>query len=195
MSAAVIPIEKPSRDALMKAYRDAITDHIRAHTEGTNVNSNTLLTTDYLNHFNEVVMMLELLPSAPAEMAADLANWQHQTYEEHFSESGFRDKSLAIAAYRNAPEPVKHDFDMAIADLEQETVLCLRDVQSKLDAGDQAGLTGLCSEKVPELQEMIGHVAGIINGGGEEPAEVEEPGEHPEAAGGLEQDKIDALFD
>lgn len=194
MSAAVIPIEKPSRDALIKAYRDAITNHIRAHTDGTNVNKQTLLTTDYLNHFNEVVMMLELVPAAPAEMAADLANWQHQTYEEHFEESGFRDKSLAIAAYRNAPEPIRHDFDMAIADLEQETVLCLRDVQMKMDAGDQEGLVNLCSDTVPRLQDMIGNVAGIINGNASEAPEEETPREDCDQ-GGLEQDKIDALFD
>src|SRR3546814_6668569 len=32
---------------------------------GKNINQNTLLATDYLNHFNEIIMLLEMLPSMP----------------------------------------------------------------------------------------------------------------------------------
>ena len=33
--------------------------------EGTNISSTTLLATDYLNHFNEIVMLLEMVPDMP----------------------------------------------------------------------------------------------------------------------------------
>ena len=33
--------------------------------QGTNINVNTLLATDYLNHFNEVIMLIEMLPDMP----------------------------------------------------------------------------------------------------------------------------------
>jgi hypothetical protein len=33
--------------------------------EGTNINQSTLLATDYLNRFNEVVMMIEMIPDMP----------------------------------------------------------------------------------------------------------------------------------
>ncbi len=32
---------------------------------GTNINEQTLLATDYLNHFNEIAMMLEMIPDMP----------------------------------------------------------------------------------------------------------------------------------
>ena len=42
--------------------------------EGTNINQSKLLATDYLNHFNEVVLLIEMLPSAPGELARRATN-------------------------------------------------------------------------------------------------------------------------
>ena len=36
-----------------------------ASAQGTNIDPQTLLATDYLNHFNEIVMLLELIPDMP----------------------------------------------------------------------------------------------------------------------------------
>ena len=55
-----------ARENLARAFKNSMTEHLRAHTKGTNVNEETLLTTDYLNHFNEIIMLLEIVPSACA---------------------------------------------------------------------------------------------------------------------------------
>jgi hypothetical protein len=70
--------------------------HFRSHIPGTNINESTLLATDYLNHFHELVMMLEAVPADGHEFAQDMLAWRPITYEEHFSESGFRDKTLGL---------------------------------------------------------------------------------------------------
>ena len=41
---------------------------IRERIRGTNVNPRTLLATDYLNHFNEVLMLIELVPDDPERL-------------------------------------------------------------------------------------------------------------------------------
>jgi len=193
----VVPFRKnetwnaESRDDLASTYRDAIFEHIRAHTVGTNINPTTLLTTDYLNHFNEVVMLLEMLPAAPGELAADLSKWSPMSYEEHFDESGFRDKALAVAAYENAPVQVREAFDLAVADLDQEMVLALQEVEKLVDTGNIDALQSLCGKCVPELQSLIMHVAAIVNGGPDEAAEVEADAH----AGDEAQAAVDALFD
>ena len=120
------------RESFAKSYREIISDHLRAHTIGTNVSQDSLLTTDYLNHFNEVVMLLHLLPTAPVEIAADLSGWRPKSYEEHFETSGFRDKALAIAAYQNSPDDIRQAFDTAVSNLERELVILLRDVEAKV---------------------------------------------------------------
>jgi len=151
------------RQAFTKAYRDTMSDHLRAHTIGTNVSQDSLLTTDYLNHFNEVVMLLHLLPTAPLEIAADLADWKPKSYEDHFESSGFRDKALAIAGYQNSPRNVRHAFDTAIGDLERELVILLRDVEARVGENDLAGLQRLCNEVVPEILDLIDVAADVVN--------------------------------
>jgi hypothetical protein len=66
--------------------------HFRSHIPGTNINESTLLATDYLNHFHELVMMLEAVPADGHEFAQDMLAWRLITYEVHFSESGFATK-------------------------------------------------------------------------------------------------------
>ena len=85
----------------------------REQLRGTNINADTLLATDFLNHFNEVAMLIEMLPMMP-EAIDDITSWKTWTYEEHFRRSGLRDADLAIAAYHHAPEVVRITFDDAI---------------------------------------------------------------------------------
>src|SRR5258705_10517242 len=69
-----------------------------------NINPKTRLASDYLNHFNEAVMLLDLLPSMP-ECIVELIGWEPMDYQEHFANSHFKDKELAIAAY-DAADPI-----------------------------------------------------------------------------------------
>ncbi|MDH3581712.1 MAG: hypothetical protein OEM91_13940 [Hyphomicrobiales bacterium] len=153
-----------SREAAAERFRDMMADHIRAHAEGTNINQETLLTTNYLNHFNEVIMLLEMLPTAPAELAAELANWQHKTYEEHFLHSGFREKDLAIAAYKHAPTDIRNAFDSITNDLSGELSGVLHEVQGIVAGNDLAALSELCMGAIPALQSKLETAIAIVNG-------------------------------
>src|SRR5256885_7382650 len=74
-----------------------------ARLKAANINPKTGLATDYLNHFNEAIMLLDLLPHTP-ECIVELIGWEPLSYQEHFAASHFKDKELAIAAYE-AAEP------------------------------------------------------------------------------------------
>jgi len=82
--------EDVSREDIVSAFRSAMIGHFRSHVPGTNINESTLLASDYLNHFHELVMLLEAISSEPKAFADDLLSWRPLTYEEHFTESGFR---------------------------------------------------------------------------------------------------------
>src|SRR3546814_4071681 len=60
---------------------------------GKNINQNTLLATDYLNHFNEIIMLLEMVPSMP-ECYRDAVEWRPKSYAQHFRDSCFSDAEL-----------------------------------------------------------------------------------------------------
>src|SRR5260221_14603137 len=81
-----------------------------AQLKAANINPRTGLATDYLNHFNEAIMLLEMVPDMP-ECAEDFLGWQPLSYRDHFTASNFRARDLAIEAYESADERIRAEFD------------------------------------------------------------------------------------
>src|SRR5258708_29955739 len=73
-----------------------------------NINPRTGLASDYLNHFNEAIMLLEMIPDMP-EYAEHFLTWSPLSYAEHFWASNFNARDLAIPAY--ALSDAKTEFD------------------------------------------------------------------------------------
>ena len=152
-----------SREDIVAAFRSAMIGHFRSHVPGTNINEATLIASDYLNHFHELVMLLEAIGAEPKELADDLLSWRPLTYEEHFSESGFRDKNLAIAAYRRAPPHIRARFDEAVARLHGEALTIVGDVAAELGNGN-ARLGKTCEQAAQRLRVLIDEANAIANG-------------------------------
>src|ERR1700685_2036033 len=81
-----------------------------AQLKAANINPRTGLATDYLNHFNEAVMLLEMIPDIP-DCAEDFLAWQPLSYAEHFNASHFKARELAIQAYEEADAITRAEFD------------------------------------------------------------------------------------
>ncbi|HLX13671.1 MAG TPA: hypothetical protein VKS24_00510 [Bradyrhizobium sp.] len=81
-----------------------------AELRAANINPRTGLATDYLNHFNEAIMLLEMVPDMP-ECAEDFLGWRPLSYAEHFTASNFKARDLAIAAYDSADGRIRTEFD------------------------------------------------------------------------------------
>jgi hypothetical protein len=179
--------EDVSREDIVAAFRMAMIGHFRSHVPGTNINESTLLASDYLNHFHELVMLLEAISSEPQGFADDLLSWRPLTYEEHFSESGFRDKNLAIAAYRRAPPKIRARFDEAVARLHGEAVTLVAEVAQDL-TGSTKILNKTCEKAAQRLRILIDEANAIANG-------EALPDKDPETLGDVGgQAAIDALF-
>ena len=197
----VIPLPLPSSKnatsslpKLANNFQAELRNHYRAHVDGTNINKTTLLTTDYLNHFNEVVMLMEMLPSAPGEFMMYLSAWEPMTYREHFSTSGFRDKDLAIAAYDCAPEDIRVAFDATVGQLNNVTLAAIEGILVHAENGRQEEMSRAVTEAIEEIQPLIERAYAIINdGSGAILAATEAPreGTCPDSMG---QKDIDSLF-
>src|SRR6202158_1084045 len=81
-----------------------------AQVRAPHINPHTGLATDYLNHFNEAIMLLEMIPDIP-ECAEDFLLWYPLSYREHFMASHFKARDLAIEAYESADEHIRVEFD------------------------------------------------------------------------------------
>src|ERR1700675_1263678 len=92
-----MPRPSPERKARAEALQAA------------NINPRTGLATDYLNHFNEAIMLLDMVPDTP-ECAEDFLGWQPLSCRAHFPASHFRARDLAIEAYESADERIRAEF-------------------------------------------------------------------------------------
>ena len=87
---------------------DLLTDPVRL--AAANINPVTGLSTDYLNHFSEAIMLLDFVLHIP-ECRDDLARWRPRSYREHFAASDLRHRDLALAAYNSVEEQTRRQFD------------------------------------------------------------------------------------
>jgi hypothetical protein len=139
-----------------------------------NVNPHTLLATDYLNHFNEVVMLLDMVGDVP-EMMADVRAWRPCSYVDHFERSSFHARGLVIAAYRAAPPATRRRFDAVVAEIDALLVATIGAADSA--RGHDAG-AGVASQ-LDAVRALIERASAIING---------------DAADAHPQEQVDALL-
>jgi hypothetical protein len=136
---------------------------IRERVKGTNINEKSLLATDYLNHFNEIVMVIELIPDMP-DILDEARAWLPKSYPDHFRESGFSDKELAIAAYEVAPQDYREMFDGTVDRLDRLVALSLERIESALASGEQGKIELVAGRATNDLKRLIDVASAIING-------------------------------
>ncbi len=127
-----------------------------------NINPVTRLATDYLNHFNDVVMMLELVPDMP-ECIEDVVGWVPVTYDDYFRNSHFRERELAVLAWENADPDVRSEFDAAVTHLDcaMAEAICLAE---RCDGTDGEAGERLRDCVVGRLKPLIATASAIVNG-------------------------------
>jgi hypothetical protein len=133
-----------------------------AELRAANINPRTGLATDYLNHFNEAVMLLEMIPDMP-ECTEDFLAWQPLSYAEHFTASNFKARDLAIEAYNTADTRIRTEFDNvtgAITSILSAVSDAMRNAQQDKT---RARLAEQASGWVKPLVMLAG---GVINGDG-----------------------------
>jgi hypothetical protein len=124
-----------------------------------NINPATGLSTDYLNHFSEAIMALEMAGTMP-ECLDDLRDWRPKSYTEHFAASRFNNREAAIRAYRAADPAVRKALDAAAHTLNAALAAArdelLRQRGRKPDVSARHTLKG--------VRPLVASMAALING-------------------------------
>jgi hypothetical protein len=131
--------------------------------KGRNINEKTLLATDYLNHFNEIIMLLEMLSSMP-ECLEDVLEWRPKSYAEHFQDSCFADKELAILAYMNAPEEFRQPFDSAVDHMNYLIADGVAEIVDAQSHGDERRFQATSARVSENLRRFVDVTSAIIHG-------------------------------
>jgi hypothetical protein len=148
-------------------------DRLRA----ANINPVTGLATDYLNHYNEVAMLVATLGDMP-EMSESILQWRPVGYPTHFGRSGFAERGLAIAAWVMASRQVKDQFRAAQAGLDSRIAA----LQDRLASAPQSAVA--VAAEADAIFADIARLGGVINGGKAAPLLQQS----------AEQDLVDSLF-
>lgn len=125
-----------------------------------NINPRTGLATDYLNHFNEAIMLLEMIPDMP-ECAEDFLSWRPLSYREHFEASNLKARDLMIEAYEQADVALKAEFDRVIG--------AMRDILVAVSEGmrhtkQDATRIKLATEAIGWIQPLLAMAGALIHG-------------------------------
>jgi hypothetical protein len=127
---------------------------------GLKINPATGLSTDYLNHFTEAVMLLELAGGMP-ECLRDLDAWQPKTYAEHFANSGFSNRDAIFAAYQVAHPPARAALDRTAGLL---NALVVRDRELVRGHVGTPEIEAVARRSATRLRVLIARAAAVING-------------------------------
>ncbi len=129
-----------------------------------NINPATGLATDYLNHFNEAIMLLEMLPSCP-DCLDDFLAWKPMSYREHFAASHFKGRATAIAAYDAADPGRRATLDTLAGTM----TAMLKATRAALTAGLPPEAGDLIAEAAAAwLKPLVARAGAVINGESEQ---------------------------
>jgi hypothetical protein len=128
-----------------------------------NINPRTGLATDYLNHFNEAIMLLEMIPDMP-ECADDFLQWRPLSYAEHFIASNFKARDLAISAYEAADPEIRAEFDQITGTM---TNILTAVSEAMGQVQQDKTRAKLAIQATNWLKELVAAAGGTINGGTE----------------------------
>jgi len=154
----------------------------RARLIEANINPITGLATDYLNHFNEAIMMLELAMQMP-ECIDDFCAWQPLSYCEHFAASRFKERDLAIAAYGQSDPALRRRLD-ELADAMNAILLA---TAAAVQRAEPDTLATLGEKALGRLRPLVAHAGAVIHGAESAAAEANEVDANQAA--------VDALFE
>ncbi|RMB08854.1 hypothetical protein BXY39_1500 [Eilatimonas milleporae] len=168
--------------------------------EAANINPTSFLATDYLNHFNEIVMLLEMVPDMP-EMIEETYEWAPKPYSQHFLDSGFQAKELAVEAYEKAPAPIRSTFESVCGKLDGLVTGTIESLK-KVNAAER-GLSEparlFIGKRIEEIQGLLMKLNQVIHGHLDEQLADMVPDTPDSVATDDEsahtQAEIDALFD
>ena len=138
-------------------------DSLWQRVEDSNLDPKTLLATDYLNHFNEIVMLLEMVPDMP-DMLEDVKAWKPKSYKDHFRDSTIADRALAIEAYDHVPALYREPFEQTVAQINATIASAIRRIEADMEAGDLDILRENTLSLCRILQRLMETASAIIHG-------------------------------
>lgn len=130
------------------------------------VNPASGLANDYLNLFNEIVMLVEQLPTMP-ELFEDIQRWRPTSYRDYFERSVLPGRLSAIDQYDRLDARFKRSFEAVVEELDRRSVGAVAAVrkQFKLQGDNDPALATLCERAGMTIRETLEQATMLVNHG------------------------------
>jgi hypothetical protein len=129
------------------------------------VNPVSGLANDYLNLFNELVMMLEQIPQMP-ELLEDLCAWRPISYQEYFRNSQLPGRHSALAAYEQLSPSFRRRFETFVAELDVIALASVASVRRQFRDGtpqDLERLAATCTRAGEKMRIILLRASRLVN--------------------------------
>jgi hypothetical protein len=97
--------------------------------------------------------LLGMVPDMP-DIIEECRAWTPKDYKDHFRDSGFRDRDLAIGAYDHVPARFKQPFEETIEQMNK----VVQNAIEKIDAANVEGDTASAAFKAETASRLLQHL-------------------------------------
>jgi hypothetical protein len=139
----------------------------RAERASALINPASGLANDYLNLFNEIVMLVEQLPNVP-ELIDDVMAWRSKSYVNYFETSTLPGSAAALEAFKTLDGRSRREFEAIVEDLDRRATGSVAAVRRKFKAqpDDQGeSLAIICERAGANIREALERAAMLVNHG------------------------------
>jgi hypothetical protein len=129
------------------------------------VNPMSGLANDYLNLFNELVMILEQLPIMP-ELYEELCAWRPVSYHDYFLNSSLPDRHSALAAYEQLNPAFRKRFEGFVSELDVIALASVASARRQFKDGPPADLARLretCERAGEKMRQILVRASRLVN--------------------------------
>lgn len=138
------------------------------------VNPASGIANDYLNHFNEVLLLIENLPTLLPEMLDELLEWKPVTYREYFAKSQLPGSARALEIYEGLDEDFRREFEGIIDGINAMATASIDVIRAHRSADgelDPSRVSEFCENASCAIRSALNRASDLVNNGKDKPAE------------------------
>ena len=132
------------------------------------INPASGIANDFLNHYNEILLMVENLPVLLPEMVDELMQWRPTTYIEYFQKSPLPGGSHALSRYQQIAPAARLRFEVLVVQLNAKAVEIVAKISAhrRADGSIEADeVAGFCAVASVDLRALLDTAADFVNFG------------------------------
>ena len=131
------------------------------------VNPSSGLASDFLNVYNEVLMLIEMLPTMP-ELADDLFAWRPCSYRAYFMQSNLPGRGEALETYARLEPSFRALFETSVELLAECGVAAIRAIMNVVALGksdDNELLADICADWCANIRRQLDATEQLVTWG------------------------------